>query len=172
MLEVLAKRLFDTRKEKGLTQKEVAEKVGITATALSAYEKAQREPSLGVILRISQFYGVSVDSLCGIQVEQKAKESKPFSQADVFRMITTICEKVPDVTLETRVDPYLTATSQIIFNAVNCSWLKIFCDKYISLLRLYKSGDIDQEMLEAFKAKRFAEYESKIIYDDDDELPF
>ena len=61
------KRLKELREENNLTQKELAEKLGINAVTYLHYEKEQRQPSLELIADISVFYGVSVDYLIGLK---------------------------------------------------------------------------------------------------------
>jgi transcriptional regulator with XRE-family HTH domain len=61
------KRLKELREENNLTQKELAEKLGINAVTYLHYEKEQRQPSLELIADISVFYGVSVDYLLGLK---------------------------------------------------------------------------------------------------------
>ncbi|MDY5350091.1 MAG: helix-turn-helix domain-containing protein [Candidatus Ventricola sp.] len=60
----IGERLSVLRKEKKLTLRELSEKVGITAAALSSYEKGQKEPSLSFAIKLADFYGVSLDDLC------------------------------------------------------------------------------------------------------------
>lgn len=60
----IGERLGALRKKKGLTLRELSENVGITAAALSSYEKGQKEPSLGFAMKLADFYGVSLDELC------------------------------------------------------------------------------------------------------------
>ena len=61
------KGLKELREENNLTQKELAEKLGINAVTYLHYEKEQRQPSLELIADISVFYGVSVDYLLGLK---------------------------------------------------------------------------------------------------------
>lgn len=61
------KRLKELREENNLTQKELAEKLGINAVTYLHYEKEQRQPSLELIADIPVFYGVSVDYLLGLK---------------------------------------------------------------------------------------------------------
>lgn len=61
------KRLKELREKNNLTQKELAEKLGINAVTYLHYEKEQRQPSLELIADISVFYGVSVDYLLGLK---------------------------------------------------------------------------------------------------------
>lgn len=62
----LGQRLKELREEKGLTQKQLAEKLGINSVTYLHYEKEQREPPLAMLADISRFYGVSVDYLLGL----------------------------------------------------------------------------------------------------------
>ena len=62
----LGQRLKELREEKGLTQKQLAEKLGINSVTYLHYEKEQREPPLSLLADIAKFYGVSVDYLLGL----------------------------------------------------------------------------------------------------------
>ncbi len=53
------------RKEKGLSQKEVAANLGVSQALLSHYEKGIRECGLDFVVRAANFYGVSADYLLG-----------------------------------------------------------------------------------------------------------
>ncbi len=61
-----AERLLELRKEKGWTQAKVAQFLGVSAISYLHYEKGQRIPSLGIIVKIAQLYDVSTDYLFGI----------------------------------------------------------------------------------------------------------
>ena len=51
------------RKEKGLTQEELGELVGISGVAVMRYEKGQREPKQETLLKISKALGVHLRDL-------------------------------------------------------------------------------------------------------------
>ena len=55
------------RKASGLTQKQLAERLGITTSVVSYYELSERSPSPDVLIRLSQVFHVSVDELLGIE---------------------------------------------------------------------------------------------------------
>jgi len=63
---ILGERLKELREEKGLTQKQVAEKLNLNSVTYLHYEKAQREPPLSVLAEMAMFFNVSVDYLIGI----------------------------------------------------------------------------------------------------------
>ena len=65
MKEVLAKRLKECRKAKGLTQMQVATYCDITEKAYQNYELMTREPKLEILVRIADLYQVSLDYLTG-----------------------------------------------------------------------------------------------------------
>lgn len=53
------------RKEKGVTQKQAAEELGVSQALLSHYEKGIRECGLEFVVRVAGYYGVSCDYLLG-----------------------------------------------------------------------------------------------------------
>ncbi|MDE6597476.1 MAG: helix-turn-helix domain-containing protein [Clostridia bacterium] len=63
---ILGERLKELREEACLTQKQLAEKLGLNSVTYLHYEKEQREPPLTVLVAFAQFYGVSVDYLLGL----------------------------------------------------------------------------------------------------------
>ena len=58
------------RKEKKLSQKQVAKDLGISQALLSHYEKGIRECGLDFIIKTSEYYGVSCDYLLGKTIER------------------------------------------------------------------------------------------------------
>ena len=65
MRTILAERLKACRKERGLTQGQVAIYCDITEKAYQNYELMTREPKIGILVRIADLYGVSLDYLTG-----------------------------------------------------------------------------------------------------------
>lgn len=57
------KRLKELRLAKGISQKEIAEYLGITTAAYSLYERGNREPNLTILKKIAEYYKVSMDDL-------------------------------------------------------------------------------------------------------------
>ena len=65
MKNILAQRLKECRKEKGLKQWQVAVYCDITERTYQNYELMTREPKLEILVRIADFYEVSLDYLVG-----------------------------------------------------------------------------------------------------------
>ena len=57
--------LKDIRKKRGYTQKNVADYLNCSPVVYSRYESGKREPSIEVLLLLSEFFGVTVDYLLG-----------------------------------------------------------------------------------------------------------
>ncbi len=57
--------ITELRKEKGLSQKEAAAKLGISQALLSHYEKGIRECGQSFLIKIADFYDVSCDYILG-----------------------------------------------------------------------------------------------------------
>ena len=59
----LAKKIVELRKERNLTQKELARIVGVHFSHMSRYERGISLPSVEVVKKIAQMFGVSIDYL-------------------------------------------------------------------------------------------------------------
>ncbi len=57
--------LKQLREERQLSQKDIAEYLGITRQAVASYELAKREPDYEVLRKLADYFGVSVDYLLG-----------------------------------------------------------------------------------------------------------
>ena len=66
-VNLLGKRLKELREERGLTQKELSEKLNLNSVTYLHYEKYQREPPLSVVADMAKFFDVSVDYLLGLK---------------------------------------------------------------------------------------------------------
>lgn len=62
---MLPNRLVQLRKEKKLTQKEIAEQIGIKQNSYSDWETGKNEPNLENIVKLSKILGTTTDFLLG-----------------------------------------------------------------------------------------------------------
>lgn len=63
--DLIAKRLKEFRKDKGLTQVLLAKKLGTTHSTISGYEKGKNRILTAFAYNIAKEYNVSLDWLCG-----------------------------------------------------------------------------------------------------------
>lgn len=60
-----ATRIKKCRKEKGLTQAQLGDLLGLSTTAIMRYEKAQREPKIDILSSMAKIFGVPLTYLMG-----------------------------------------------------------------------------------------------------------
>lgn len=70
------------RQSKGLAQKEVAAYLGVTQTAVSDWERGEREPDFKTILKLANFFNVSVDYLLGRDNSQHVNDDEALDYLD------------------------------------------------------------------------------------------
>lgn len=73
-MKVFSKRLKELRKEKKLTQKEIAEQIGIKQNSYSDWETGKNEPNFENLIKLADFFEVSLDWLFGRKVELGEEE--------------------------------------------------------------------------------------------------
>lgn len=64
-IDRFAMRLKTLRKERGITQQELADGVGISKGGLSYYENSGRTPDISILERFADYFGVTTDYLLG-----------------------------------------------------------------------------------------------------------
>ena len=69
MAESLGKRIVANRKRLRLTQDQLAEKLGVTAQAVSKWENDQSCPDITMLPKIADLFGISTDALLGREPE-------------------------------------------------------------------------------------------------------
>ncbi len=65
MEQTLGKRIAAQRKKLGLTQDQLAERLGVTAQAVSKWENDQSCPDITTLPRLAEIFGTSTDALLG-----------------------------------------------------------------------------------------------------------
>lgn len=59
-------KLRSLRIEKNLTQKQVADRIGLAISAVSSYESGSRYPTYDTLIKLARMFHVSTDYLLGI----------------------------------------------------------------------------------------------------------
>ena len=62
----MGEKLKSLRIEKNLTQKQVADRIGLAISAVSSYESGTRYPSYDVLVKLARIFHVSTDYLLGM----------------------------------------------------------------------------------------------------------
>lgn len=166
-LQVFADRLRELRKSLNLTQKEFAEKIGITAAALSSYENNQINPSISVIKRISQEFKTSTDWLLGLSDKKElGNVIETYGDAinAIISLINTDSRWDLGITwgMDSQNDTYqigsIYTTDTIIIDFIN---------KLCDMRKLFMNGTIDQYLYDLWLSDRIKKYKDDLIFRDD-----
>lgn len=93
----LGKKIKHLRFQAGLTQEQLAEKLGIGAQSVSKWENAVAMPDIAALPLLAEIFGVSIDDLFDVTTEQRlnrienrmdAEEELP---SDVFGSLRASC---------------------------------------------------------------------------------
>ena len=68
------------RKERDLTQEELAEQIGVTSQAVSKWENNTGLPDISQVIPLANFFGVSTDTLFDYCSEEKKKEIEEYKE--------------------------------------------------------------------------------------------
>ena len=72
MEQTLGKRIIEHRKALGLTQDQLAEKLGVTAQAVSKWENDQSCPDITMLPKLAEIFGTTTDALLGRKTKTTA----------------------------------------------------------------------------------------------------
>lgn len=92
----IGERLTKLREDRGYLQRDVADKIGIAPNTLSGYERNLRSPDTNTLVKLANFYGVSVDYILGIETSNiylslaKEAEINGIDPEDIWLAIETI----------------------------------------------------------------------------------
>lgn len=85
-------KLRSLREARKLTQLQVAERIGVSKTMISAYETASKVPSVEVLIRLSRLYRVSVDYLVCVDAPKVVNVSG--LDEDSVALVAALVEKL------------------------------------------------------------------------------
>lgn len=178
-LQIFADRLKELRTLLELTQAEFVIDLGITASALSAYEKNQKNPSISVAKRIAEKYNISIDWLCGLS-ETMNHRDKPRKYSDIIKILLDI-EKYLDIGVYTEwkdnSDPYNQSPTykpflfaEIIFNN---QLMKEFMVEWEKMKQLHDDGTIDEDVYTLWIEKTLKKYDKDLVGNGwEEKIPF
>lgn len=82
-------RLKELRTAKKMSQKDLAEQIGIAKSVISFYESDARCPSYDVLIKIAEIFNVTTDYLLGVEKERTVNVSG-LSEQDIAAVTTVI----------------------------------------------------------------------------------
>lgn len=82
-------KIFELRREKGLTQDALAELLGVTAQAVSKWERGESMPETAMLPKLAEIFDVSLDTLFGMEKKPIA-EYIPETERDFDKMVMRV----------------------------------------------------------------------------------
>ena len=89
---VFGQRLRELRLQHKLTQKELADKLGLGVSSVVLYEKSKKAPPLDTAIKTAMFFQVSLDWLCGLAENTETTALKTYD--NVIRALVRLDELI------------------------------------------------------------------------------
>lgn len=148
-MKEIGKKIRDLRKEKKLTQEELSEKLGVSAQAVSKWEKEISLPDISVLLPLCELLGVGVDSLLGgnrkNELEEKFQQTLRLGEKATLAVSEEALREFPEdkIWLSRRAhDEYILAT-----DGKDEYYLSLSTRHYRQLCRKFPEDDIYKSYL-------------------------
>ena len=133
-------KLQTLRKNKGLTQEELAEALFVSRTAISKWESGRGYPSIDSLKEISKYFSVTIDDLLSVEklLSIAEKENKDniqdmcdllFGIVDLFSFVLILLPLYPNT-----VDGYIYSVNLIAYTEINSFYLLIHWMLFITLV--------------------------------------
>jgi transcriptional regulator with XRE-family HTH domain len=71
----IADKLVKLRREKRMSQEDVAERLGVSRQAVSRWERAESSPDMDNLVELSKLYGISLDDLLDTDITQDSNRT-------------------------------------------------------------------------------------------------
>lgn len=119
--KIVADRLKSLRKDKKLTQTDMAKLLNITQNAIFRYESGQNEPSLSTILFYSEYFNVSIDYIFGKERKITSSQmNKRASEKEDMKEFINYCF-TPGTELFELIKDYV---KELVNNGIDNLWIK------------------------------------------------
>jgi len=143
-----------------MTQKEFAEKLDITGSALSSYETGTSKPSLSVAIKAAEAFNISIDWLCGLSSEENLSENFE-NAADVLRAFVKIGDSVL-LNIKQDKNGAFGTTVSTEDRAIQC-----FLSEWAAMYGLRRTGAIDKDLYSLWAEKQYGDY-SMLVFPKED----
>jgi transcriptional regulator with XRE-family HTH domain len=79
-MDSVRSRLIQLREDNGLSKVEMAQKLGVSKSAITRYETGEMRPTFDIMLKIKQIFGVTLDWIAGFDDDGTAAYSNIISE--------------------------------------------------------------------------------------------
>lgn len=150
-LQIFSERIKEVRTSLNMTQKAFAAELGITASALSAYEKNGINPSISIAKGIAEKYHISIDWLCGLSDTKTINgENNIYTYSDIIK----ICQNT-----KRPIESINNICDSLYRN------MHLFMRDFEHMTKLKSDKMIDQELFDLWIEKTLLKYDKPITLD-------
>ncbi len=97
MNNILGLNIKHLRKDKDLTQDQLADKIGVNRAMIGSYEEGRAVPKIAVLQTLSAYFKVSIDHLVGLDLSQPSPERSATTPVDAagagLRVLSTLVDR-------------------------------------------------------------------------------
>jgi transcriptional regulator with XRE-family HTH domain len=93
MENILASNIKYLRKSKGLTQDQLADKIGVNRAMIGSYEEGRALPKLSVLQDIAHYFSVSIDLLVNKDLSTSQQNADIDTKGTNLRVVSTIVDR-------------------------------------------------------------------------------
>ena len=93
---MLSNNIKEFRTEKGWTQAQLAEKIGVTQGAVYFWEKGINEPTAGYLIKLARLFSISVDELLSFEYN-KTEETSGSKTEEMNRLFGKMSDKQQEI---------------------------------------------------------------------------
>ena len=166
--QLIAKNIRDLRKDKGLTQKELAEATGLSYSSIASYENGLREPNSRSMVILEQFFGVSGEYLRG-GVDKSAFIYQKGQLQHGLKLLDDLMYRFKDAYRSTSQSNRLRATemldavlarmtSSVVTNAADPDWTAEEIDRLICVFLALNRAGRDKLLERADELQQLPQY--------------
>ena len=88
----IARAIINKRKEKGITQEELANHIGVSSASVSKWETAQSYPDILLLPQLAAYFNISIDELLGYEPQM--------TKADIAKLYRKLYENLSPATFD------------------------------------------------------------------------
>jgi len=97
---MLSEQLRKLRKQKNLTQKQLADYLHVTDSAVAMWEHGRREPDIEILTKLADFYGVTVDYLLGREVTTSTQQALIYETIRQIESLNQLKEQLQNMLMQ------------------------------------------------------------------------
>lgn len=94
ILDTLGERIKHVRKDKGLTQKELAEKLGIARSTLAGYETNQITPSVNIVFKMSKEFDITPNYFLRVMMVKLDLQENDYTTVNIIHELSKLQDKL------------------------------------------------------------------------------